>query len=325
MISTDGFLIAGTHPRPVSGGHTAPRKFLLEGTTDVFQVMPKTHRYGEAGPIPPSLGSRLLPALDALEQTVKQLGKHPTPEEADRSNVRRLIRVLLTLAETHRDSYPEKKFERAARKLKQLASAVGRFKDHGILEQEVASLFPGGEVPRKVRKRLDRSSDKVKSQFDKAFREFRKEDLDSVVRVLSRPAPVEAAGPQEIQKEDRRRLSQRISDLTESVDRVGLHNQDPLEFHASRKALRWLLLTTQSSDGLFGFPPRDVEGMSRVVNGLGVAQDKFIAWDWLEREGFDELAAVKKGQYGELHDHELQGSAEFERSGALQRIRQAVA
>jgi len=59
----------------------------------------------------PTIGRRLFPALDILEKTVKQLGKHSTPEKVDTSNIRCLIRAFQPVAEVFNDSYKQKDFK----------------------------------------------------------------------------------------------------------------------------------------------------------------------------------------------------------------------
>lgn len=321
MINTHGFLIAG---QPLTHTAAAPpsRQFLLEGTTDVYEVLPREHRFepGE-GPIYPALGKKLLPAVDALEQTVGQLGKHPTPQEADRSNIRRLIRVMLTLSNAYQDSYPDKKLAKATRKLKRVASAIGKYKDHGILQQKVDELYPHG-VPKKIQKRLDAHLEKREAQFKKAYRQFRKEDLAYVVDVLSRPASLDGTrSPHDIESADRARLSGHLSGLVDEVDRVGLTHHDPHDFHEGRKALRWVLLTAQGTNDVLPIPSASVDSMSNLVNGLGVAQDSCIAWEWLRDEGFKSEAKAMEKEYWELHDHELVAAQQFLEAGHLDQLR----
>lgn len=327
MIDTSHFLIAGSHLQTAKASAPAPQKtFLLEGSTDVYEVLPQHHRFppGE-GPIYPALGKKLLPAVDALEQTVGQLGKHPTPEEADRSNIRRLIRVILTLSDAYQDSYDEKKLKKATKKLKRVASAIGKYKDHGILQKKVDEMHPDG-VPRKIQKRLDATLEKREAQFKEAYKQFRKEDLEYVVGVLSRPSTLDGTrSPEDIEKADRKALGNHISGLVDQVENVGLTHHDPHEFHEGRKALRWVLLASQGTRDVLPFEDRDVDAMSNLVNGLGVAQDSCIAWEWLEEEGFKPEARTMEQEYWQLHDHELAAAREFLDSGALSRIRSAGA
>lgn len=327
MIDTSQFLIAGSHLQTARAAAARPEKtFPLEGTTDVYEVLPQHHRFppGE-GPIYPALGKKLLPAVDALEQTVESLGKHPTPEEADRSNIRRLIRVMLTLSDAYQDSYDDKKLKKATRKLKRVAGAIGKYKDHGILQKKVDELYPDG-VPRKVQKRLDATLAARESEFKAAYKKFRKEDLDYVVGVLSRPATLDGTrSPEEIERADRKALGNHIAGLVDKVERTGLTHHDPHEFHEGRKALRWVLLACQGTRDVLPFEDRDVDGMSNLVNGLGVAQDSCIAWEWLAKEGFKPEARAMEQEYWKLHDHELVAAQEFLDSDALSRIRRAGA
>lgn len=323
MIDTSSYLIAGQRPasRPVA----PQRSFLLEGTTDVYQVLPQEHRFppGE-GPILPTLGRKLLPAVDALETTVSQLGKKPTPEEADRSNIRRLVRVLLTLSDAYQDNYSGKKLKKATRKLKRVARAIGSYKDHGILQKKVDELYPDG-VPRKLQKRLDAHLKERKSEFEDAYKRFRKKDLEYVVEVLSRPASLDGTrSPREIESADRKALGNHLWGLVDRVEETGLLHRDPHQFHEGRKSLRWVLLTAQGTGDLVDYRPSDVEAMSKLVNGLGVAQDSCIAWEWLEKEGFGKEAQVMQDEYWRLHQKELDAAADFLDSGALQRLRKSA-
>lgn len=322
MINTHGFFIAGQPLTHTAAASQPTRQFLLEGTTDVYEVLPQQHRFeaGE-GPIYPALGRKLLPAVDALEQTVGQLGKHPTPEEADRSNIRRLIRVMLTLSSAYQDSYPDKKLAKATRKLKRVASAIGKYKDHGILQQKVDELYPDG-VPKKIRKRLDAHLEKREGQFQKAYRKFRKEDLAYVVDVLSRPASLDGTrSPRDIEQADRARLSGHLSGLVDEVEKVGLTHHDPHEFHQGRKALRWVLLTAQGTHDVLPIPNPAVEAMSELVNGFGVAQDSCIAWEWLRDEGFKSEAKKMQTEYWELHNLEVCAAVRFLKGGHLEQLR----
>ena len=88
---------------------TKEKKFLLEGVTDIYGSLPEAEKRDE--PLYPTMEKKLFPALDAMEKTVEELGKHPTPEEVDTSNIRRLIRAFQPVAEAFEGSYDRKDFK----------------------------------------------------------------------------------------------------------------------------------------------------------------------------------------------------------------------
>lgn len=301
---------------PVPGYTVAPtpaprQTFPTEGSTDIFSKLDTSHGFRQDGPVYPSLSSRLFPALEALDETVKVLGKNPGSQDVDRSNVRRIIRSVLPLALAHQDSYPEKKFKKAVKGLKQFSSAVGRFKDFYILEGEIKKLHPSG-LPKDLSKALDKEYEKREKKFKKAYREFRKEELPRAIEVLSSPRGLDHLGdPREIVERDRRHMAHHIGQLADKVDQVGLGADDPDEFHEGRKALRGLLIAGQATRETFDFPAGCLEGASQIVNNLGVAQDSYLALEWCQKSGFKIEAAALDKVYSGLHDAEVEACRNY--------------
>ncbi len=317
-LDTSGFLLAG---QPVQA--SSPRVFPLEGQKDVFQALATAPVKLEAGPLCPTLGSQLFPALDALRQTVKALGDQPTPWEVDNSNLRRLVRATMSVVEAHRDSFSSKDYRRGMRELSRLASAVGRYKDAGILEDTVRSQFPGGALPARLEKAIEKEKARRAEQFEGAWSHFRQDGLKRVRRSLSKPFGQEAT-PSMLMREDERRNRQHVSKLLDKLDQVGLQHEDPDAFHEGRKALRRVVHALLAGRETVKVAQADLDRMAGVVDGLGVAQDSHIAYTWLERKGFDREAAVARATYRELHQAELSGVADLLDSGALERVREAT-
>ncbi len=315
-IDSGGYLLASMQ-------HAAPRQpFPLEGQRDVFQAL--AARPGvPAGPLPASLGTQLGPALAALRKTVKALGSEPTPFEVDDSNLRRLVRATLSVVEAHRDSFSEKDYRRGTRELRRLSSAVGKFKDAGILEATVRAQFPGGQLPEKLDKAIGKEKDRRAEAFDETWKRFREVGLGRVKRALGQPQGLETT-PAGLRREDERRNRQHIARLLDHLEKAGLQHDCPDTFHEGRKALRAVLHAALASRDSVAIPETDLERMSRVVDGLGVAQDQHIAFTWLERKGFAPEAARARAQYAELHRAELEGVEELLASGTLERVRQAT-
>lgn len=315
-MDTAGFLLVGL-PAPA-----ASRSFPLEGQRDVFQAL-TPQKPVESGPVCPSLGAQLGPALKTLRKTVKALGKKPDPLEVDASNLRRLVRATLSVLEAHRDSFSDKDYRRGTRELKRLSRAIGRYKDAGILETEVRSQFEGGLLPAKIEKALFREKDRRRAEFDQVWQQFRASGLKRVQRSFQNPYGMEAT-PAALLREDRERNRVHIARLLDRLDEVGLEHDCPDKFHEGRKALRAVLHATLAARETVPTAAEDRERISALVDGLGVAQDSHIAYTWLERKGFGQEAEAAREQYRALHRAELEGVAELRASGALDRLRQAT-
>lgn len=320
LIDTSGFHLAG------AAGPPPPKRFLLEGTTDLFTAMPATERFSESGegPVYPSLGRVVFRGLEALERTVEQLGKHPTPDEMDRSNIRRLARAMAPVVEAHRDCYQDKGYRKATAELSALTKAVGRYKDVGILEREVEGLCPGGRVPGRIARRLEKKREKEAERFRDAYKHFRKHGLETVVEVLGSPSRLESGSPSRIEAEDRRALGRQVLETVDRAEATGVVHEDPEEFHEGRKDLRRMLNALGAAEGLFAVDAADVQAVKALVDGLGVAQDSYIAWEWLDGEGFREEARAARAAYDARHATELEAARAFEEAGVLERIREAV-
>lgn len=295
------------------------KRFPTEGTTDIFTRITPLQTDDSQGPAFPSLTGKMLPALDALEKTVKVLGKKPSPEELDRSNIRRIIRSVMPFVEAHQDSYGEKKYKNSVKGLKRMARAVGRFKDFYILEAELEKIHPNG-LPKKMRKKLDKEFKQREAAFQDAYKRFRKEDLPYALKALGQPRRLEHLGsPREVLEMDRRLMGNRISELVDKVDQVGLGRSDPEEFHEGRKALRAVLIAAQGTRDLFDFPNDCVDQASKIVNGLGVAQDSYIGYEWCRDHGFETEATQLKANYDQRHHAELEACRQYQGLGDFRR------
>lgn len=299
----------------------ASRPFPLEGQKDVFQALGR--RQVEGGPLCPSLATQLRPALKALNQTVKALGSEPTPWEVDASNLRRLVRASLSVLEAHRDSFSEQDYRRGTRELRKLASAVGRYKDAGILEDTVRSQFPEGKLPGKIEKALERETSRRAAAFEQSWEHFRGPGIKRVKKAFAHPAGIEGT-PASLRREDEQRNRNHVAVLLDRLQEKGLRHECPDAFHEGRKALRQLVHACLAAHGTVPLAEDDLARMAAVIEGLGVAQDSHIAATWLERRGFPAEAAVAWARYQELHQAELQGVDELLAAGSLERLRRAV-
>lgn len=316
--SREPSLVRTTAPQP-------RRAFLLEGTRDLDAVMPAESRFTEgAGPVYPTLGRKLFPALEALEITVHQLGKHPTPEELDRSNLRRLVRTMLPLLEAHAECYPKKAYREAAGELGDLVGAVGRFKDVSVLEKTVGDLYPDGRLPPRIGKRLEKLQRREAEVFHEGYKHFRKHGLERVLDTFSRPHRLQEGSPARILAEDRRLVGQRVLELVDRASHRGLVHEDPEESHSDRKALRRVLNALGAGSDLYAWPEADVSALTRTVDAFGLAQDCHIAHQWLEQEGLRPEAARMKERFDALHGQALDQARLFAGSGALERLRETV-
>lgn len=295
------------------------KRFPTEGTTDIFSRITPLHRDDGVGPTFPSLTAKLMPAMEALEKTVELLGKKPSPEELDRSNIRRIIRSVMPFVEAHQESFDQGKHKKTVKGLKSMAKAVGRFKDFYILERQLKKLYPAG-LPKKMRKKLEKEFEHREAAFQDAYKKFRKKDLPYAMQVLSEPKRLDHLGsPQQVMETDRRLLGHHISELADHVDRVGLGRDDPHEFHEGRKALRAVLIAAQGTRDMFDFGDSCVDEASSIVNGLGVAQDSFIGYEWCKDNGFEEEARRLKADYDLLHRNEVSACKEFRGLDAFRR------
>lgn len=315
QVNAAGFLLASG---PVPAGS---RPFPLEGQKDVFEALGR--RPVEGGPLCPSLATQLGPALKALNQTVKALGAEPTPWEVDASNLRRLVRASLSVLEAHRESFSDKEYRRGTRELRKLASAVGRYKDAGILEDTVRSQFPEGKLPGKIEQALGREKSRRAAAFEESWKHFRGPGLKRVRKAFAHPAGLEGT-PAMLLREDQRRNRNHVSVLLDRLEEKGLRHECPDAFHEGRKALRRLVHACLAAHDTVHLAEDDLARMAAVIEGLGVAQDSHIAYTWLERKGFPAEAEGARARYQELHQAELQGVDELLAAGTLERLRQAT-
>ena len=307
-----GYIIAspksGRKPSQVSA---ESKTFPLEGRNNVlFEAVESLATTPPGGPTYPTLGKRLFPALDAAEQTVAALGKKPTPEEVDRSNLRRLIRATEPLMETYRDCYPPKDFKKAKKELKAVARAMGQYKDIAVVEAEVAAAN-GGVIPKDVAKAIAKSREKRAENFKDAYKRFRKKGLPAAVEILRQPRMVGIPDPQKLLKEDKKRLSSAVSEHLGRTASHGMHHHDSENFHEARKSLRATLNAINAADRTVPVDGEAVNQATDLVDSYGRAQDAHIAESWLQQKGFIEQAAKLSERQRRLHQEALQQAAGF--------------
>ncbi len=325
-ISSPGFHNQGNVSiQPAALQKTEEKRFLLEGLKgDMFEALPETSDRGEGGPIYPTLGKRLFPALDAVETTVDQLGKNPSPEDVDRSNIRRLIRAFQPVVEAFKDSYKTKKYDKAMDSFQQIASKLGKYKDVSVIEEQVKAISPKGMLPFKIESKLKKLSAKRAEKFEKVYTDFRKEDMKEAMKILSNPKGIDESDPRKIEERDKDKLGHHIEALTAEVEQTGLLHTEPHKFHEGRKSLRKLLNSLSSSGDIFGIDKKDLDAMTSLVDSYGVAQDNNIAFEWLDKNGFDKEASKMKDLFTENQQKALADAAKFLESGALDRIHEKV-
>ena len=293
----------------------APEKtFPLEGRKgDLFEAVSHLGRTSPDGPTYPGIGSIIFPSLDAMDDTVKALGKKPTPEEVDRSNLRRLTRALEPVLSAYQDCYPEKGFDKASKELKSVGKALGSYKDLAVVESELKAVNDG-VVPKDVQKALDKSRKKSEEQFKDAYKHFRKKGLPKAQEVLSKPTLSGVPDPQKLVKDDRARLSAQVTDCLGKTEKVGLQNQDPHDFHEGRKALRSTLNAINASSQTVSVDKPSVERATQLVDLYGQAQDANICADWLKDKGFKGLAKKARARFETLQGHALEQAKGFDLS-----------
>ncbi len=298
------------------------KKFFLEGTTDIYGSLPEAEKRDE--PLYPTMEKKLFPALHAMEKTVEELGKHPTPEEVDRSNIRRLIRAFQPVAEAFEGSYDRKDFKKSMKKIQSLASSLGKYKDISVIETELKKICPDGKIPEKIQKEIDEYRDKQAENFQETYKDFRKEDMDKALKILRNPEEPESSKPHKLEAKDRELLSKNIGELLDTVEEVGLQHKDPETFHEGRKSLRKLLNSMNATEDTFGFSEKDVKTMTDLVNVYGQAQDKYIAYEWLHKNGFNQEASIMMSLYEKSQKQALEEASKFMKSGTLERVRKNV-
>jgi hypothetical protein len=298
------------------------KKFLLEGVTDIYGSLPEAEKRDE--PLYPTMEKKLFPALDAMEKTVEELGKHPTPEEVDTSNIRRLIRAFQPVAEAFEGSYDRKDFQKSMKKIQSLASSLGKYKDVSVIETELKKICPDGKIPYGIQAKIDGYREKQAENFQETYKDFRKEDMGKSLKILKNPEEPESSKPHKLEEKDRKILSKNMEGLLETVEEVGLEHKDPETFHEGRKTLRKLLNSMNATEDTFGFAEKDVKTMTGLVNIYGQAQDKYIAYEWLHNNGFNKEASTMLSLYEEGQKKALEEASKFMKSGTLERVRESV-
>lgn len=300
--------------KPAEATPATKETFPLEGRKgDLFEAVSQLGRTSPDGPTYPGIGSILFPSLDAMDETVKALGKKPTPEEVDRSNLRRLTRALEPVLSAYQDCYPDKGFEKAGKELKAVGKALGSYKDLAVVESEIRAVNDG-VVPKDVQKALDKSRKKREENFKSAYKHFRKKGLPNATEVLTKPTLTGVPDPQKLVREDRQRLAAQVHDCLDKTERVGLQNTNPHDFHEGRKALRSTLNAINASSQTVSVDNASVERATALVDLYGQAQDANICAEWLKDKGFKKLAKKAGARFDSLQNNALQQAKGFELS-----------
>ena len=307
-----GYIIASPRggPKP-SEAPAVAKTFPLEGRKgDLFEAVESLATTPPGGPTYPTLGKRLFPALDAAEQTVSALGKKPTPEEVDRSNLRRLIRSTEPLMETYRDCYTPKEFKKAKKELKAVARAMGQYKDIAVVEAEVAAANQG-VVPKDVAKAISKSREKRAENFKDAYKRFRKKGLPLAAEILRQPRMAGVPDPHKLLKEDKKRLSSAVSEHLGKTESLGMQHHDSENFHEARKSLRATLNAINAAERTVPVDGEAVNQATELVDSYGKAQDAHIAESWLRQKGFSEQADKLSERQRVLQQEALDQAAGF--------------
>ena len=301
------------------------KKFLLEGRKEnLFAVLPESSPYAEGKDAYPTLKKKLFPALDTMEKTIRELGENPTPEEVDRSNVRRLIRAFQPVAEAFEGSYDKKDFKTSMKRIQKLASKFGKFKDVSVVETELKTIYPDGKIPPHIQKKLDEHEKEQKEAFQETYKDFQEKGMAKSLKILRNPEGPGKKKNKKIEKKDGKKIRKNLTALVDDVENKGLIHREPDKFHEGRKSLRKLLNSMNASQDNMGFDKEDVDTMTSLVNVYGIAQDKNIACEWLEQNGFKKEAATMKAQYVVAQEKALTEADKFLKSGTLKRVRKHI-
>jgi hypothetical protein len=306
LTDHSGYLVAPSADQP-NPTHLKPdvKTFPLEGRRgDLFQAAESLAKTEPGGPTYPTLGRRLFSSIDAAEQTVEALGKKPTPEEVDRSNLRRLIRAAEPLLETYQDCYKPKDLKKVKKELKAVTRALGKYKDIAVIEAEVAAVN-GGVVPKDVAKSIGKSKKKLAKKFKEAYKRFRTKGLARASEILRQPRMPGVPDPQKLLKEDKSRLTAAVSDHLNHTRQLGMKHDDPEDFHEARKSLRATLNTINAAERTIHVDSEAVAEATSLVDSLGQAQDAHIAESWLSQKGFHDQASKLAERHEQLQKQAL--------------------
>jgi CHAD domain-containing protein len=319
---TSSWIYQGQSTQGAQKTGAAEKQFLLEGVKDIYEALPSTSgRTDDNGPVYPALGTKLFPALDAFEESISQLGKNPTPEEVDRSNIRRLIRAFQPVVQAFSDSYKEEKLEKSMKRITRLAGKLGKYKDISVIEKETAAISPKGMLPWAIEQKIGKYKEKQAEKFQEIYKEFRNDGMEKSLDFLSHPKAAKESSPAKIEAAGQAKLKDQVLTLMDNVEQVGLDHKEPHTFHEGRKSMRELLYMLNSSQDVFGFAKKDVEAMTKLVDSYGKAQDKYIAYEWLHENGFEKEADKMMKVYGEHQQTALAQAADFMQSGVLENVK----
>lgn len=332
MLDTSGFNISQCTPvkNPASEAKSAAgpgveRHFPLEGLTDIYEgIHSQNSSRNDGDPVYVTLGTKLFPALDALKETVGILGRNPTPDEVDRSNVRRLIRAFLPVTEAFSQCYGDKDHKKAVGEISDLADALGHYKDVSVIENVLKETLPGGAIPPRIGRELEHEYARREEKFSDTYRHFRKKGMDKALDILYHPGGVSNLSPEKMARKDRKLMARLVEDAASELRGHGLIHRDPEDFHQARKNVRQFVYATKASEDLFGFDRGDIDAMSNQTAIYGLAQDTYTACRWLRKKGFNAEADIVYRRYRQQQREALAGAQRLQESGVIERMLQKL-
>lgn len=328
MIETNGFNLAHYQPVSAAASGAAPKgekHFPLEGVNDIYEGILGTQRSSRDGdPVFVTLGTKLFPALDALRETIGLLGKNPTPDEVDRSNVRRVIRAFQPIAEAFAPCYDDKDLKKAMEDITDLADSLGSYKDASVMAGVIAQVLPGGRISHRISRELEKEKEHRAEKFGEVYRHFRKKGMDRALGILFEPESASHMSPEKIARKDRRMMAAKVEDLASELKSFGLIHREPEDFHQARKNLRTFVYAAKASKDLFGFDGKDIVEMSNQTLSYGLAQDSYTAYRWLKKKGFEGEAKLVLARYHTQQEEALAGADKLVESGVIERMLQKL-
>jgi len=299
----------------------AEKRYPLEGVSDIYEGIPGQHSASDSeDPVYLTLGTKLFPALDILKETMELLGKKPSPEEVDRSNVRRIIRAFTPVVEAFSMCYDEKDLENAMDHISDLADSLGNYKDASVIESVIRDTVPGGQIPGKLKGELEKDRARRSKKFGETYDHFRKKGMNKAMKVLYHPERLSHLSPEKLLKRDREIMARAVKEQASGMKSHGLIHHDPKEFHEARKNLRTFVYAVKAATDLFDFEKRDIEAMSNQTLIFGLAQDSYTAYAWLKKKGFDREADLVLRRYDTQKQDALEGAEKLASSGVFEHI-----
>lgn len=321
MFIKDQFLIYS--PGVTGSGKNLKSSSSYKEPPDIY--LPSPDRiYCSDGPVYPMLAKKLFTCLDNLENTAKELGNNPDPEKIKDSEIRNIVRWIQTLTVAYEDSYDRDDLKKALKPLKKLAVMAGAYKDLTVLDEQIKSIYPDGNIPVNITTKLKEFKKETNKEFREFFEEFKGEELEKSMKTLRKPFPLEETNPMEIKKKDLKKLSTAVEKFVKKVDEVGLFHDDPEAFHDGRKTLRNLIALIVQTDDVFPYKKEDLKALNHLFKKYGKAQDKHIAHSWLKENGFDREADILLVYQQEAQKKAMEEAEEFLKKGVLDSIKESA-